>query len=281
MKVVANKASLRRARAKLKGQVGFVPTMGALHAGHAALIERSVAENDRTVVSIFVNPTQFGPNEDLDKYPRTLKADLALCNKAGADLVFTPSTLYEPGHQTWVDLEHLSRPLCGEHRPGHFRGVATVVTKLFNLVLPHRAYFGQKDAQQALLLSAMTRELDMDIKVVICSTMREPDGLALSSRNRYLSPPERVRSLVLWRTLEAVRKLVAAGERDVSRLEALMESALGAETDRVDYAEIRRWPDLAEIESIEGPALCAIAAFVGTTRLIDNVVLKPGKRVRR
>lgn len=275
MKVVADKAALRKARGGLKSSVGFVPTMGALHSGHASLIERSARENGHTVVSIYVNPAQFGPREDFSKYPRTLKDDLALCKKAGADLVYTPADLYDPGHQTWIDVEKIAAPLCGQHRPGHFRGVATVVAKFFNLVQPTRAYFGQKDAQQAMLLATMARELDFPLEVITCPTVREPDGLAMSSRNRYLSPEERKRALVISRTLQAVQRLFDEGERDVGRLEAAAEAALGAEVDRVDYAEIRRWRDLGEIERIDEPALLAVAVFVGGTRLIDNVVLTP------
>ena len=275
MKVVSDKQSLRKARAKLKGSVGFVPTMGALHVGHASLVERSAAENDATIVSIYVNPTQFGPKEDFSKYPRTLEADLELCRKAGADLVYTPPSLYDDGHQTWIDVEHVAAPLCGERRPGHFRGVATVVAKFFNLVQPTRAYFGQKDAQQAMLLTTMARELDFPLEVITCPTVREADGLAMSSRNRYLSSDERKRALVISRTLRDLQQLFDGGERNVSQLEAVMESALGAEVDRVDYAEIRRWRDLAEVKTIDEPALCAIAVFVGATRLIDNTVLEP------
>ncbi|MCC6572560.1 MAG: pantoate--beta-alanine ligase [Planctomycetes bacterium] len=275
MKVVSDKVSLRKARASFKGTVGFVPTMGALHAGHASLVERSARDNDRTVVSIFVNPTQFGPKEDFSKYPRTLEADLALCRKAGADLVYTPATLYDKDHQTWIDVENVAAPLCGERRPGHFRGVATVVAKFFNLVQPTRVYFGQKDAQQAMLLTTMARELDFPLEVITCPTVREADGLAMSSRNRYLSPDERKRALVISRTLHAVQTLFDKGERDVDKLESVMESALGAEVDRVDYAEIRRWRDLGEIKMIEEPVLATIAVFVGNTRLIDNIVLTP------
>jgi pantoate--beta-alanine ligase len=255
--------------------------MGALHAGHESLMARALKENKHVVVSIFVNPTQFAPGEDLAKYPRTLKADLKRCQVAGASLVFTPASeiMFAKGHDTWVDVEHLGKPLCGQFRPGHFRGVATVVCKLFNLIQPTRAYFGQKDAQQALILTRMAQDLNMPIEVITCPTLREADGLAMSSRNRYLSPGERERALIISRTLFEIQRRYEKGERDVSHLLSVMESSLGAEMDEVQYAEIRRLSDLGELESLnDEPALAAVAGFVGSTRLIDNVVLAPAKR---
>lgn len=284
MKTVATVAALRSARAKLKGSVGFVPTMGALHEGHASLMRRSVKENRHTVVSIFVNPAQFGPKEDLEKYPRTLKQDLKLCREAGVDVVFTPTSdlMYPPGFDTWVEVEKLSRPLCGEFRPGHFKGVATVVCKLFNLVQPTRAYFGRKDAQQALILTRMVEDLNMPLEVITCDTVREHDGLAMSSRNRYLSPQERERALCISRALFEVKRLFDKGERDVDHLTSVLEAGVGAEMDEVQYAEIRRLADLSEFhERMDAPALAAVAGMVGTTRLIDNVVLGEARGKRR
>lgn len=266
---------LRAWRAKLAGALGFVPTMGALHEGHASLVRRSASENASTVVSIFVNPTQFGPTEDLEKYPRTLDADLKLCKAAGAAAVFTPdkAMMYPPGFNTWVTVEGLTDKLDGLSRPGHFKGVTTVVTKLFNLVQPARAYFGQKDAQQALVLTRMARELDMPLEVITCPTVREADGLAMSSRNRYLNGEERQRALALWRSLAAVRALFDRGEREVAHLRMAGLEELQKGAGRVDYLEIVDAADLGAITRIERPALCAVAAFVGTTRLIDNIVL--------
>lgn len=275
METLATIAQLRAWRRARPGTVGFVPTMGALHEGHASLIRRSAADNADTVVSIFVNPTQFGPNEDLDKYPRTLAADLDLCRDAGAGAVFTPdkTMMYPPGFSTWVTVEGLTDKLCGASRPNHFRGVTTVVTKLFNLVQPTRAYFGQKDAQQALVLTRMARELDMPLEVITCPTVRESDGLAMSSRNRYLSAPDRQRALALSRALATIEGAFKAGQRDVAKLRQAGLAVLTPSVDRVDYLEIRGAHDLGELAVIEGKALCAVAAFVGTTRLIDNVIL--------
>lgn len=267
--------ALRDWRAKRAGTVGFVPTMGALHEGHASLVRRSAAENAATVVSIFVNPTQFGPNEDLDKYPRTLEADLKLCEQAGATAIFTPdkAMMYPPGFATWVTVEGMTDKLCGKSRPGHFRGVTTVVAKLFNLAQPTRAYFGQKDAQQAMVLTRMARELDMPLQVITCPTVREADGLAMSSRNRYLSAPDRQRALGLSRALQAVQAAFQAGQRDVQKLRQAGLVVLTPSVDRVDYLEILNAHDLGEIATVQGKALCAVAAFVGTTRLIDNLLL--------
>jgi pantoate--beta-alanine ligase len=256
---------------------GFVPTMGALHEGHASLIRRSAAENDQTIVSIFVNPTQFGPTEDLAKYPRTLEADLKLCEAAGADAVFTPDKrmIYPDGFCTWVTVEGLGDKLCGASRPGHFKGVTTVVAKLFNIVQPARAYFGQKDAQQALILGRMVRDLDMPIEMVTCPIIREPDGLAMSSRNRYLNEDERKRAVGLSKALGEVEKLFKSGTRKVSILRAKLATTLDDYVDKLDYAEILDAEDLSETAEIKRPALAAAAAFVGSTRLIDNVILSP------
>jgi len=276
MKTANSIDALRKARVKFKGSVGFVPTMGALHEGHVSLMRRSVKENKHTVVSIFVNPSQFVPSEDLAKYPRTLKQDLDLCKKAGVDLVFTPPSemIYPAGFDTWVEVVEISKPLCGEFRPGHFKGVATVVCKLFNLVQPTRAYFAPKDAQQLAVLTRMAQDLNMPLEVVPCETVREKDGLAMSSRNRYLSPAERERALCISRALFEVQRRYEKGERDVSHLTSVLESVLGAEMDEVQYADIRKLADLSEFsDKIDAPALAAVAGYVGSTRLIDNVVL--------
>lgn len=253
-----------------------MPTMGALHEGHASLVRRSAAENAQTAVSIFINPTQFGPKEDLTRYPRTLDADLKLCGQASAAAVFTPDKdmIYPPGFATWVSVEGLESTLEGRSRPGHFRGVCTVVAKLFNLVQPARAYFGQKDAQQALILTRMARELDMPVELITCPTVREADGLAMSSRNRYLSAEERQRALSLWRALSAVKAGFDGGEREVATLRAAGMADLQKGVDRVDYLEVVDAGDLSAIANVEKRALCVIAAFVGKTRLIDNLTLE-------
>ena len=257
------------------GNLGFVPTMGALHEGHASLIRASAADNERTVVSIFVNPTQFGPNEDLDKYPRTLDADFKLCEAAGADAVFTPdkAMIYPPGFCTWVEVEGLGDRLCGASRPGHFRGVTTVVSKLFNIVRPTRAYFGQKDAQQALILKRMTADLNLPIKLVICPIIREPDGLAMSSRNRYLSEDERKRAVGLSKALGEVQKLFESGTRTAGVLHGQLVTVLDDYADKLDYAEMVSAETLEPVLEVNGPTLVAAAAFFGSTRLIDNVIL--------
>lgn len=258
-------------------RIAFVPTMGALHAGHVALLEAARPRGDVLVLSIFVNPTQFGPKEDLSRYPRDLEGDLAKAQGAGVDLVFVPdaAAMYPPGWQTVVDVPELSKGLCGASRPGHFRGVATVVLKLFNLVQPHVALFGEKDYQQLQVIRRMVRDLDVPVTIVSVPIVREPDGLAMSSRNAYLSPEERQRALALSRALFGARAAYAQGER---RAAALLDDArrvLDAEPGvRVDYLELRDADSLAETGPVlSAPAVLAVAAFVGTTRLIDNVVL--------
>jgi pantoate--beta-alanine ligase len=264
--------------------IGFVPTMGALHAGHASLIRAARAENDFVVVSIFVNPTQFGANEDLARYPRPLDADQQLCGALGTDVVFAPSSeeMYPPGFRTWVTVEGLMEGLCADSRPGHFRGVATVVLKLFNIVQADAAYFGQKDYQQARILVQMARDLNLPTKVRVLATVREPDGLAMSSRNQYLDPVQRRQATVLHRTLEQVKRLAATGVRDVKRLEealtAPIHSVSGA---RLDYARIVDLDTLQPVAQLDKPALAALAVYFGTTRLIDNVQLVPPTQTGR
>lgn len=251
-------------------RVGFVPTMGALHAGHAGLLKRMRGACDRLVLSIFVNPTQFGPSEDLAKYPRTLEQDLDIATQCGVDAVFfpTPEQMYPAGYSTYVEETELTGPLCGAVRPGHFRGVTTVVLKLFNLVDPHVAYFGLKDAQQFFVLHKMARDLDLRVSVEGVATVREPDGLALSSRNRYLSAGERELAPALYGELGRLSQGSSTLEQSRARL-----TELGF---RVQYLEQLSLPDLKASNNIaQSPGLIAVAAYLGTTRLIDNVILRP------
>jgi pantoate--beta-alanine ligase len=276
MIVVRGMAELRRARTGLPSPLGLVPTMGYLHDGHLSLVRRARAECASVVVSIFVNPTQFGPSEDLDAYPRDTERDLRLLEAAEVDLLWTPPAeeMYPEAFQTWVTVEKLTRGLEGRHRPGHFRGVATVVTKLFNAVQPDRAYFGQKDAQQAIVVRRMVRDLAFPVQVVVCPTVREPDGLAMSSRNSYLSPEERKAATVLYRALLAAMEAYEAGQRDAQALRVRMEEVLASEPlARPQYVSVA---DPETLDELSGPvrrALCSMAVFVGTTRLIDNLVI--------
>lgn len=255
---------------------GFVPTMGYLHAGHLALVEAARAANDRVAVSIYVNPAQFAPHEDLTSYPRDLERDLALLRAAGVDLVFTPSdaVIYPPGFQTLVTVRDLAQPLEGRARPTHFQGVATVVAKLFNIVQPTRAYFGQKDAQQTVVVRQMARDLNFDVEIVVCPTVREADGLAMSSRNKYLDPAQRRAATVLYRALNRARAAYAAGERNGRVLRALMTETITAEPlARLDYVSAADPRTLAELDPIEDGVLLSLAVFFGPTRLIDNLML--------
>lgn len=283
IQVAETVSSVREAvrHAKLAGlQVGFVPTMGALHVGHVSLIKRARAECGYVAVSIFVNPTQFGPNEDFNRYPRPREADLRMCQDAGADLVFYPSveTMYPVGHTTFVEVAGLSDTLEGAIRPGHFRGVTTVVTKLFNIVQADRAYFGQKDFQQQLIIRVMARELDMPTEVITCETIRDPDELALSSRNAYLSESERKAGLALSRALRLAERLVAEGGRDISQIESAMQQELESTSGvKLEYAVIVNYETLKKLTVAEPRMVALVAARVGTTRLIDNMILRlPG-----
>jgi pantoate--beta-alanine ligase len=279
--VVHTIADLRRAvaAARTAGKtIGFVPTMGALHAGHAALVSASAAECGYTVVSIFVNPTQFAPHEDFNKYPRTLDADVQLVGAHGADLVFVPAAadVYRPNHATYVELHGVAEPLEGQFRPGHFRGVATVVLKLFAMVGPDVAFFGRKDYQQSLVVKQLVRDFDLPLTIRICPTVREPDGLALSSRNAYLKPEERQAATALSRALRKAEEVVSAGERDMWKVRDAMQTVLAAEPlVRPQYAVVADAESLAEPAIIDRPCVALIAAFVGTTRLIDNTQLNP------
>lgn len=257
-------------------RIGLVPTMGALHAGHFSLVQRSAQECEITVATIFVNPTQFGPQEDLSRYPRTLEADFAGLQQRQVDLVFVPqpATLYPAGYSTYVQPPEVAEPLEGEHRPGHFRGVATVVMKLFQILPATVAYFGQKDYQQLAVIRRMVEDLNVPIRVEGCPTLRDPDGLAMSSRNRYLSPEDRAAALGLQRALQRVGELQCGGEISVRVLETLMLQVLtDAGIERIEYARVVDAHSLETIETIDRPAVALIAARVGSTRLIDNVLL--------
>ena len=266
----------RADRAWTEGKtIGLVPTMGALHAGHGSLIKAAAAECGFVVVSIFVNPTQFGPGEDLDKYPRTLEADCAYCEKLGAHLVFAPSAeeMYPDEQLTWVDVEKLTEPLCGAKRPGHFRGVTTVCTKLFNIVQTDIAFFGQKDAQQALVIRRMVHDLNMPLEIRVCPVVREVDGLAMSSRNKYLSPDERKRATCLYEALVQSKGEIEAGQRDTAVLMAQMRTHIEERGGCVDYSEIVDVETLEPLSRIDQRALIALAVVIGKTRLIDNVLI--------
>jgi len=269
---------VRQAREQSR-TIGFVPTMGFFHEGHLALMREAKKICSVVVVSIFVNPTQFGPKEDFNEYPRDFERDIEMARETGVDAIFAPSVqeIYPPGFSTSVEITGVTQCLCGLSRPGHFQGVATVVAKLFNIVLPDKAFFGQKDAQQVLVIKRMVKDLDMPLEIVTVPTMREQDGLAMSSRNVYLQPKERQAALVISKALKAAEQAVAGGEKNVSVLEGIVRRQIAAEPlARLDYAEIRSLPVLGEVDYLEGPALLAIALYVGKTRLIDNIVLSPG-----
>lgn len=258
--------------------VALVPTMGYLHEGHGSLIAQAAKENDRVVVSIFVNPMQFGPAEDLATYPRDLVRDQQVCAQYGAHLIFHPTVeeMYTPGFSSYVDVSGLTEGLCGSSRPGHFRGVCTVVNKLLHIVAPHKAYFGQKDAQQLAVIRRMVRDLNMDPDIVGCPIVREPDGLAKSSRNTYLSAQERVAALCLSQALDLGRNMAAHGERDA----AVIIEAVGARIRqeplaKIDYVHIVDLDTLKPVQQIDRPVLCALAVFIGKTRLIDNFIFTP------
>ncbi len=258
--------------------IGLVPTMGALHAGHISLVRTARLKMDYTIVSIFVNPTQFGPSEDFSRYPRTLESDRELCGAVGTDLIFcpTPAEMYPQGFSTFVEVTELGDHLCGPTRPGHFRGVATVVLKLFNIILPDVAFFGQKDAQQARIILQMVRDLDLMVRVEVLPTVRESDGLAMSSRNRYLDPIQRKNASALYRCLQRLTLLVETGERSIHRLEEIMAQEIASTPGaHLDYARIVDAQTLKPIELLQAPAIAALAVFMGGTRLIDNVTLTP------
>ncbi|MEW5735489.1 MAG: pantoate--beta-alanine ligase [Thermodesulfobacteriota bacterium] len=281
IQVISSKAEMQAhsLAARARGEtIVFVPTMGFLHKGHESLMHLGLRHGNHLVVSIFVNPAQFGPNEDLEKYPRDLPRDLALCERAGAAVVYTPQPpeVYGPGFATWVNVDGLPDHLCGLSRPGHFRGVATVVAKLFNTVLPHAAVFGEKDFQQLAVLRRMTLDLDFPIRIIPGPTVREEDGLAMSSRNKYLSEAERKVAPVLFRSLARAKEQVAQGEKDAGKIIREAEKEILAKPGtRIDYVKICDPGTLDDLAAIAGPAVMALAVFVGTTRLIDNMMISP------
>ena len=256
--------------------VGLVPTMGYLHEGHQSLISKSVSENDRTVVSVFVNPIQFGPNEDLEAYPRDLKRDMEAVEAVGGDLIFNPepAEMYPSHFTSFIDTTETTELLCGAVRPVHFRGVCTVVGKLFNIVTPDRAYFGQKDAQQLATIRRFVRDLNFGLEIVPCPIVREADGLAKSSRNTYLSPAERKAALILSKSLALGKKAVDEGERDASKVVSIITESLQTEPlARIDYVEVVDFENIQRVETISGETLVAIAVYIGKTRLIDNFIV--------
>ena len=258
-------------------RIGLVPTMGALHKGHLSLVERCVKENDVCVVSVFVNPMQFGVGEDLESYPRDMQRDAALCESAGADLIFhpEPSEMYPQDFSSFVDMSTLTGGLCGKTRPIHFRGVCTVVSKLFNIVTPDRAYFGQKDAQQLAVIRHMVSDLSYGIEIVGCPIIREEDGLAKSSRNTYLNPQERQAALCLSRSLRQAKALLEGGETSASAVVDSIRTEIGKEPlARIDYVEVVDWKNLEPVETIDGAVLVAMAVYIGKTRLIDNIIFE-------
>jgi len=276
MKVIETVAEMKQARKKLRGTLGFVPTMGYLHEGHLTLVRQALAENKFAAASIFVNPTQFGPKEDFKKYPRDPERDLAMLKEVGTHLVFMPTVeeMYPEGFNSWVDVAGVTERLEGAHRPGHFRGVATVVAKLFNIVEPTRSYFGQKDAQQLLVIKKMVADLNMNTTVVAATTVREPDGLAMSSRNTYLNAKERQSAIVLWRALSLSREMYLKGEHNADRLRQAMTQLISQEPlATIDYVSVANTETLQEFSQIEGPALVSMAVRIGNTRLIDNIIL--------
>lgn len=278
--IAATRAAVAAARAAGRS-IGLVPTMGYLHAGHLSLVAAARRDGHFVVVSLFVNPTQFGPHEDYDRYPRDTAGDLAKCEQAGVELVFMPevAAMYPPDAATTVHVARLTDTLCGPCRPGHFDGVATVVAKLFNIVQPDVAYFGQKDAQQLAVIRRMVRDLDFPLRIVGCPTVREPDGLALSSRNAMLSPDERQRAAALYRALIDARRRILAGEHDPAAVVAGMRRIVeAANPAKIDYISVVDPETMQPVERVAGPVLIALAVRIGSTRLIDNLTVDPGGR---
>jgi len=277
MQVAKTIAEARALRQKFSGSVGFVPTMGYLHEGHLALVKQARIENSAVIVGIYVNPTQFGPREDFGAYPRDLNRDLELLRGEGVDIVFVPSDgeMYPSEFSSWVDVDKVTGRLEGASRPGHFRGVATVVVKLFNIVQPTKAYFGQKDAQQAVVIKRMVADLNMGIEIVVVPTVRESDGLAMSSRNSYLSPGERQAATILLKALTLARQLRQGGEKDAGKIRRQMTSLVQKEPlARIDYVSIADTETLEELSLIDHPSLASLAVRIGKTRLIDNMLLE-------
>jgi len=273
-KTIKSVRSLVKAARSKDKKIGFVPTMGALHIGHILLIEAARKNTDFVVVSIFVNPTQFGPGEDFEKYPRPLDADLEICKKAGADVVFAPSAkeMYPAENLTWVNVEKLAAPLCGCSRPGHFRGVATVCAKLFNIVAPDTAFFGQKDAQQVAVVKKMAADLNIPLEIVVCPTVREKNGLAISSRNRYLTAQEKKDAASIYKSLRKCEQMVKQGIRETEPIIAGMRKILSPVCS-IEYISIVDAQTLQNLDKIAGPAIAAVAVKIGSTRLIDNILI--------
>ena len=277
MKIIENITEMKSIRNSLKGSIGFVPTMGYLHEGHLTLVRLSHQANNFTIASIFVNPTQFGPNEDFDRYPRDYPRDFAMLEKENCDFVFLPAPkdMYPDGYNTWVEVNKVTDRLEGAIRPGHFKGVATVVAKLFNIVEPTRAYFGQKDAQQCVVVKKMISDLNMNLEMIIVPTVREPDGLAMSSRNVYLNPEERRQAPVLFRALSTAHVMWAEGERDCNRLKtAVVDLIKQKPLGNIEYVSIADALTLRELEKADPPAVISMAVKFGKTRLIDNLLLE-------
>ncbi|MDA0733429.1 MAG: pantoate--beta-alanine ligase [Chloroflexi bacterium] len=278
MQIIKSIEDMNQACRKARRPLGLVPTMGALHQGHLALVRQARTENATVAASIFVNPTQFGANEDLAQYPRDLEHDLDLLEHEGVELVFTPTpeAIYPPGFNTWIDVGEIGGKLEGAHRPGHFRGVATVVAKLFNIAQPDRAYFGQKDGQQTLVIRQLVRDLNLGLDMVIVPTVREPDGLALSSRNAYLTPEQRRAAPVIYQSLCRAKEDWREGNRDAESLRQTVRETLEREPliERIDYISLADTTTLAELETVEGRTILLVAVKLGTPRLIDNIILE-------
>ena len=277
MNIITSVSEMRAAARKLTAEgksIALVPTMGALHEGHLSLVRAAKKKSVVTVVSIFVNPTQFGPGEDFTAYPRNTSRDSTLLEKERVDILFTPEEMYPPGYKTYVEVENLEDKLCGCTRPGHFRGVCTVVLKLFEIVRPDLAFFGRKDAQQAIILLRMCRDLNLDVRIELMPIVREPDGLAMSSRNSYLKPEERRAALILFRSLEEARKMIARGENRPEIVLARIKAMIAGEPlARLDYVEAVETDALAPVTKIAEGTLVALAVYIGRTRLIDNVLV--------
>lgn len=279
MKLITGISEMAEAAEEIRSAgkaIGFVPTMGYLHEGHLSLVRQAKRECGTVVLSIFVNPAQFGPNEDLARYPRDLDGDIAKCRREDVSIVFAPGAeeMYPGGHATYVEVEGVSQGLCGAVRPGHFRGVATVVTKLFNIVRPHRAYFGQKDFQQTLVVRRLAKDLNTEVEVIVCPTVREPDGLSISSRNIYLSPEERMASARIYRSLASARNLRESGEtRPEALVEKVREILKGEALIKVEYVEIVGADGMKKVKTVGDSAVIALAVRIGKTRLIDNILI--------
>ena len=284
MEIIKTKDEMQKRSEELRSEgkhIGFVPTMGFLHNGHLSLLHMAIEKTDIVAASIFVNPEQFGPGEDFEKYPRDSERDHKLLEDMKCDILFSPSAneMYPPGYQSYVHVERLSEVLCGRFRPGHFRGVTTIVLKLFHIVKPKIAFFGQKDAQQAIIIQKMVRDLDLDIEVLIAPTVRELDGLAISSRNVFLSSDERKDAVVIYESLQNAKTMILEGERDSERVKhTMMEMILGNGGKKIDYIEIVKMDSLHPVNSIQGEVLIVLAVWIGNTRLIDNLILKAQDR---